>query len=343
MATYKAEFFHHYYQRKIRPLSHYSLGWLPTWLKVTTRIAPLVNLVLGSPLAGPIARLAGITAHRKMPAFASRRQLLKEIGQPSGSAGADAVLFIDSFTQGFRPAVAGAAKRVLEDAQRTVQCETDQCCGLTWISTGQLDKARRLLSRTADALDDGTDRPIVVIEPSCAAALRKDLPELVDTDAARRVSARIQNFPTAVLDQANNGWRPASVPESVTIQTHCHEYATFGSATQTSALTALGVTTVRQATGCCGVAGNFGFEHQHYDVSMKVAEQALVPALKSTDTGTPVLTDGFSCHMQVRQILSNHTDQASIHLAELIDPRTIRVAATPAASDDHGEASYAQR
>ncbi|MFJ5695552.1 FAD-binding and (Fe-S)-binding domain-containing protein [Arthrobacter sp. NPDC093125] len=320
MASYKSEFFHHFYQGRLRPLSHYSLGWLPTWLKITSRIAPLVNLILRSPLAGGIARTAGITTKRKMPAFASRRQLETEIGA-STSGNADTVLFVDSFTRGFRPAVAGAAKRVLEDAQKTVECSTDQCCGLTWISTGQLDTARKLLNRTATALDDGTDRPIIVIEPSCAAALRKDLPELVPTEAARRVSNRIQNFAGAVLEQTAAGWRPRSVPAAVTVQTHCHEYATFGSASQTSALTALGVATIVQANGCCGVAGNFGFEHQHFDVSMAVAEQSLAPALREAPEGTPVLTDGFSCHMQVRQILDSHSDQASKHLAEIIDPR----------------------
>lgn len=320
MATYKSEFFDHYYAGRLRPIAHYTLGWLPTWLKITSRIAPLVNAALASPLRPLIARIAGITTHRRMPNFASRKQLLAEIGTDT-PAGADTVLFIDSFTRGFRPGVAGAAKRVLEDAQRTVECHADLCCGLTWISTGQLDSARKLLTRTAEALDDGTDRPIVVVEPSCAAALRKDLPELVPTEAAHRVAHRIQSFATAVIEQTKTGWTPQSVPSAVTVQTHCHEYAVFGSGTQANALAALGVTNVNQATGCCGVAGNFGFEHQHYDVSMAVAEQSLAPALTSMTEGTPVLTDGFSCHMQVRQLLEEQSDKASSHLAELIDPK----------------------
>jgi FAD/FMN-containing dehydrogenase/Fe-S oxidoreductase len=324
MATYKSEFFDHYYEGRLRPIAHYTLGWLPTWLKITSRIAPLVNAALASPLRPLIARISGITTHRRMPDFASRAQLLKEIGsgpaRGSEKAPADTVLFIDSFTRGFRPSVAGAAKRVLEDAQRTVECSADVCCGLTWISTGQLDTARKMLTRTAEALDDGTDRPIVVIEPSCAAALRKDLPELVHTEAAQRVANRIQSFATAVIEQTKTGWQPASVPAAVTVQTHCHEYAVFGSGTQANALAALGITTVKEATGCCGVAGNFGFEAQHYDVSMTVAEQSLAPALRGTPDGTPILTDGFSCHMQVRQVLDNHTNGASSHLAELIDP-----------------------
>lgn len=319
MATYKSEFFHHYYEGRLRPLSHYSLGWLPTWLKITSRVAPLVNFALRSPLSRLIARSAGITTQRRMPSFASRKQLIREIGTEK-PAGADTVLFVDSFTRGFRPAVAGSAKRVLEDAERTVECTANLCCGLTWISTGQLDQAKKLLERTADALDDGTDRPIVVVEPSCAAALRKDLPELVPTEAARRVAARVQSFATSVLMQTKSGWKPANIPAAVTVQTHCHEYAAFGSGTQTAALSALGIENITEATGCCGVAGNFGFEHQHYDVSMAVADQSLAPALQAAPAGRPVLTDGFSCHMQVRQILEAHSARASIHLAELIDP-----------------------
>jgi FAD/FMN-containing dehydrogenase/Fe-S oxidoreductase len=341
MATYKSEFFHHYYEGKLRPLAHYSLGWLPTWLKLTVHIAPLINLALSSPLGPVIARVAGITPERRMPAFASRKQLLAEIGDERPK-NADTVLFIDSFTKGLRPAVAGAAKRVLEDARRTVECSADRCCGLTWISTGQLDTARKLLQRTAEALDDGTDRPIVVVEPSCAAALRKDLPELVPTEAAHRVANRIQSFATAVIEQSKSGWQPAVVPDSVVVQTHCHEYAVFGSATQSAALSALGIESVTEATGCCGVAGNFGFEYQHYDVSMAVGEQSLAPALRAAPAGTPVLTDGFSCHMQVRQILELHSNAASHHLAELIDPKKAVSSGQPPVADTTEQGSTAR-
>jgi Fe-S oxidoreductase len=109
------------------------------------------------------------------------------------------------------------------------------------------------------------------------------------------------------------------VPQAITVQTHCHEYSTFGATVQRKALAALGVANVTEATGCCGVAGNFGFEANHYDLSMKVAEQALAPALKNTPDETPVLADGFSCAMQVKQL---DPDRKSMHLAELLDPQT---------------------
>jgi FAD/FMN-containing dehydrogenase/Fe-S oxidoreductase len=323
MATYKSEFYDHYYEGRLRPLSHYSLGWLPTWLKLTVRIAPLVNLVLSSPLGKVVAFLGGLTTKRTLPRFASAKQLRQELaknGPPSVCGTADMVLVIDSFTKGFRPEVAGAAQRVLSSTGNAIECNAEVCCGLTMISTGQLGKAKKTLARAAEHLDDGTDRPIVVIEPSCAAAFKKDLPELVHTDAARRVSARIRSFAGMVKELSDAGWQPEwpnGAPAEVTVQTHCHEYSVFGAKAQSAALRAVGVAQIREATGCCGVAGNFGFEPNHYEVSMQVAEQALIPALKKTSPETPVLADGFSCQMQLMQV---DPDRTGLHLAELLDP-----------------------
>ncbi|EMY35063.1 FAD linked oxidase domain-containing protein [Arthrobacter crystallopoietes BAB-32] len=351
MATYKSEFFDHYYQGRRRPLSHYSLGWLPRWLKLTGRIAPLVNAVLGTPLGKAAAALGGLTTRRALPKFAGTAEWQRAVaaagvrapqkydgvrspgasgtshGEYDGGARHRAdrtsgvVLFVDTFTRGFRPEVAGAAARVLAGAGEPAECSADACCGLTWISTGQLGTARKLLRGAAEALDDGTDRPIVVVEPSCAAALRKDLPELVHTEQARRVAARVRSFAAHVGELAASGWTPAPaepLPEQVVLQTHCHEYSVFGAGTQRRALAAIGVEGITDATGCCGVAGNFGFEKQHYDVSMQVAEHALAPALRSSMADVPVLTDGFSCAMQVKQL---DPARPGLHLAQLLDPR----------------------
>ncbi|GGG48388.1 lactate dehydrogenase [Kocuria dechangensis] len=333
MATYKSEFFDHYYRGRLRPLSHFSLGWLPRWLALTGRIAPLVNAVLATPLAKAAAVAGGLTTRRAMPRFAGAGEWRREAAAagvlPPGDPAGSVVLFVDTFTRGFRPQVAGAAARVLAGAGESVACSADACCGLTWISTGQLDTARRLLSRAAQALDDGTERPIVVVEPSCAAALRKDLPELVHTEQARRVAARVRSFASHAADLAAAGWTPSPaqpLPGRVVLQTHCHEYSVFGAGTQRTALAAAGVPEVVDATGCCGVAGNFGFERQHYEVSMQVAENALAPALRSTPPGTVVLTDGFSCAMQVGQL---DASRAGRHLAELLDPGRPAEAGSP--------------
>ncbi len=324
MATYKSEFFDHYYAGRLRPISHFSLGWLPRWLKLTGRVAPLVNAVLATPLAKVAALVGGLTTRRAMPRFARTGEWRQQVaaagvlapGDPQGAV----VLFVDTFTRGFRPEVAGAAARVLTEAGESVQCSAQACCGLTWISTGQLGTAKKLLARAAEALDDGTDRPIVVVEPSCAAALRKDLPELVPTDQAKRVAARVRSFAAHAADLVADGWTPTParpVPEQVVLQTHCHEYSVFGAGNQRAALAAVGVAEVVDATGCCGVAGNFGFEAQHYEVSMQVAENALAPALRATDAEAAVLTDGFSCAMQINQL---DATRPGVHLAQLLDP-----------------------
>ncbi|THJ66776.1 FAD-binding oxidoreductase [Arthrobacter echini] len=345
MAGYKSEFFDHYYRGRLRPLSHFSLGWLPRWLKLTGRVAPLVNAVLATPLGKLAALLGGLTTARALPRFAGGAEWRGEVaaagvvmprrqwggrrrdGEARRASAVDpatdgVVLFVDTFTRGFRPEVAGAAARVLTDAGERTECSADACCGLTWISTGQLDTAKRLLGNAAEALDDGTDRPIVVVEPSCAAALRKDLPELVHTDQARRVAARVCSFAAHIDQLGRAGWTPAPakpLPDRVVLQTHCHEYSVFGAGTQKAALTTVGITDVVDATGCCGVAGNFGFEKDHYEVSMLVAEQALAPALRSTGGDAVVLTDGFSCAMQVQQL---DGERQGHHLAQLLDPGT---------------------
>ncbi len=330
MATFKSEFFSHYYQGKRRPISHFSLGWLPRWLKITGRVAPLVNAVMSTPLAKAASALGGLTTQRALPRFAGGSEWRREVAaagvvparerSSSDRAAPDGVvLFVDTFTRGFRPEVAGAAARVLAGTG-TTECSADACCGLTWISTGQLDTAKTLLARAAEALDDGTERPIVVVEPSCAAALRKDLPELIHTEQARRVAARVRSFASHVGILAGAGWAPAPaepLPNHVVLQSHCHEYSVFGAGTQRAALQTMGITNVTDASGCCGVAGNFGFEKEHFDVSMLVAEQSLAPALRGTNVDAVVLTDGFSCAMQVQQLEPSRPGR---HLAQLLDP-----------------------
>ncbi|MEV0598449.1 FAD-binding and (Fe-S)-binding domain-containing protein [Streptomyces sp. NPDC050315] len=318
MATYKSEFLHHHYRWRLRPFSHYSLGWLPTWTALAGRMPKLVNAVMGSRIGPWIARLGGVTTKRSLPAFHGRRAWQRGLIEPTEAA--SAVLVVDSFTQAFRPELAGAASRVLAEAGLPTQARGDVCCGLTWITTGQLGIARRVLARTAAALDvpEGEAGPIVVTEPSCAAALAKDLPELVDSDAARRVAARVRTFTGALSERVAAGWRPEHVPDEVILQTHCHQYAVFGAGQQRDLLRDLGIEKITEATGCCGVAGNFGFEHDHYDVSMAVSDQALRPRLEAAATDTPVLADGFSCQMQIEHLVGDDRPAAT-HLAQLLD------------------------
>ncbi|MFI6931653.1 FAD-binding and (Fe-S)-binding domain-containing protein [Streptomyces sp. NPDC050287] len=333
MATYKAEFLHQHYKGRVRPRSHYSLGWLPLTSRLVGLAARPVNALLRGPVGKLLARLGGVTTERRIPAFASRRALRRALRTARTGEGAKTLLFVDSFTRAFRPEVAGAASRVLADAGIPCTAEDDLCCGLTWVSTGQLSVARRIMARTVARLDNGDDRPIVVAEPSCAAALKRDVPELLGTDAAQRVAARVHTLTGALTDLAAPGWRPPPLPASVVLQTHCHEYATFKGRHPRDLLGRLGVRKVDEAEGCCGLAGNFGFEAQHYDTSMAVADLALRACLDGIDQDTPtvVVADGFSCATQIDHLAGDQGVRA-LHLAELLDPAADR-------SDQPGETS----
>lgn len=323
MATYKAEFLHQHYKGRLRPRSHYSLGWLPFTSALAGYAARPVNALMRGPLGRLLARLGGVTTRRTIPAFASRRARRSVLRATRSAQPARALLFVDSFTRAFRPQVAGAASRVLADAGIPSAARDGLCCGLTWVSTGQLSVARRVMARTVAALDSGPDSelPIVVAEPSCAAALKRDVPELLGTDAARRVAARVHTLTGALTDLAAPDWTPPTLPASVLLQTHCHEYATFGSRRPADLLRRLGVRKVSESEGCCGLAGNFGFEEQHYDTSMAVADLSLRPRLDELPADGPatVVADGFSCATQVDHLAGDRGVRA-LHLAELLDP-----------------------
>ncbi|GAA2310998.1 FAD-binding and (Fe-S)-binding domain-containing protein [Streptomyces hawaiiensis] len=318
MATYKAEFLHQHYKGRLRPRSHYSLGWLPKTSALAGYAARPINTLLRGPLGKLLARLGGVTTKRRIPAFASRRALRKTLRAAKTTEPAKAILFVDSFTRAFRPQVAGAAGRVLANAGIPCTPRDGLCCALTWVSTGQLDTARTIMARTVAALDDGDDRPVIVAEPSCAAALKRDMPELLGTAAARRVADRVHTFTGALTDLADERWRPPPLPGNVVLQTHCHEYATFKGHRPADLLRRLGVGEVDEAEGCCGLAGNFGFEADHYDTSLAVADLALKPRLDHLD-GRPVIADGFSCATQIDH-LTGDQDIRALHLAELLDP-----------------------
>jgi Fe-S oxidoreductase len=225
------------------------------------------------------------------------------------------VLFVDSFTDHFAPEVAQAAVEVLTAAGYAPQISTEKaCCGLTWISTGQLDAARRILAGTVEELRDAAERgvPIVGLEPSCTGVLRSDLVELVDTDAARAVAKA--TVTVAELLTRTPGWTPPSLEGvRVVAQPHCHHHAVMGWEADAKLLKAAGAT-VKRLGGCCGLAGNFGVERGHYEVSVQVAEQQLLPALSAAEEGDIFLADGFSCRTQAADLAG----RPGKHLVQLL-------------------------
>ncbi|MGY6020463.1 FAD-binding and (Fe-S)-binding domain-containing protein [Streptomyces spinosirectus] len=348
MATYKAEFLHHHYEGRRRPAAHYSMGRLPVWLRwvARTRTAPLVNTLASvRPLASLAKRLGGIAPERGIPRVAAEtfgRWWTRRHGGGSADGRDVVILWPDTFTEHLSPSVGRAAVRVLEAAGlrvavpptvhlakapvgdgRTVALDPLSllrgrgrvCCGLTYVSTGQLDRARTVMRRTLDLMEPvlETDAPVVVLEPSCAAALRTDLPELLAGDPrAARLAASVLTF-AEVLERYAPGWVPPSVNRPVTGQTHCHQHAVLGDAADRRLREAAGLTG-ELAGGCCGLAGNFGFEKGHYEVSAACAEDRLLPAVRDAADGTVVLADGFSCRTQLEQLAGVR----GRHLAEVL-------------------------
>ncbi|MEV6649130.1 FAD-binding and (Fe-S)-binding domain-containing protein [Streptomyces sp. NPDC051219] len=326
MATYKAEFLHHHYAGRLRPAAHYSMGRLPQWLRAASalRLAGLLNAAgRVGPLAALAKRVGGLAPERRIPELARvpftrgwwRRAAGR--GRPAGEA-RSVVLWPDTFTNYLSPGVGHAAVAVLEDAGLHAELPTGRvCCGLTYVSTGQLDRARRVMRRTLDALEPvlASGDPVVVLEPSCAAALRTDLPELLAGDPrAGRLADRVRTF-AQVLEEYAPEWRPPVIGRAVAGQTHCHQHAVLGDAAERRLRAKAGLTG-ELSGGCCGLAGNFGFERGggHYEVSVACAEEQLLPAVRGADEEVEVLADGFSCRTQLDQL----ANRRARHLAEVL-------------------------
>ncbi|MGQ5225662.1 FAD-binding and (Fe-S)-binding domain-containing protein [Streptomyces sp. yara] len=353
MATYKAEFLHHHYAGRRRPAAHYAMGRLPVWLSwaARTRTAGVANALAS---LGPLARLAkrvgGIAREREIPPLATEpfSRWWRRRRTPAEGGGPLVVLWPDTFTEHLSPSVGRAAVRVLEAAgMRVVLPPTLRpgsggrggpggrvgdarsrspfslltarrgrvCCGLTYISTGQLDRARTVLGRTLDLLEPvlATDAPLVVLEPSCAAALRTDAPELLHDDPrAARLASRVLTFAEA-LERHAPDWTPPAVNRPVTGQTHCHQHAVLGDGPDRRLRETAGLTG-ELAGGCCGLAGNFGFEKGHYDVSRACAEERLLPSVREAPQDAVVQADGFSCRTQLEQV----GGVRGRHLAEIL-------------------------
>jgi Fe-S oxidoreductase len=334
MATYKAEVLYQRYRRRPRPPAHYSLGWLPRWARLASAAPGLANAALRVPgLAGLAKRMGGIDTRRPLPKFAAQTFRAWFAARPEARAGTvlapggttppsppgtPVLLWVDTFTDYFTPEVGHAAVRVLEAAGYSVRIAAEPvCCGLTWISTGQLDGARRQLRRSLDALDPAIAAgvPVVGLEPSCTAVLRGEITELLPGDPrAARVKAATRTLAELLAGTAD--WEPPDLSGVRAVaQPHCHHHAVMGWHAD-SALLARAGAEVTAVGGCCGLAGNFGVERGHYDVSVAVAETALLPAVRAAGDAA-VLADGFSCRTQLDQLAR----VSGIHLAQLLASR----------------------
>ncbi|MCQ4202411.1 FAD-binding oxidoreductase [Streptomyces coelicoflavus] len=328
MATYKAEFLSHHYAGRPwrRPRSDWSMGWLPALAQVVgrTRLGPVVNALTHAPLLSKAAVLVAGVADREEPLFAERtfEQWFAD-HEPEGDGHRGSVLlWPDTFTNHFHPHIGRAAVRVLEHAGWRVRLPDEAlCCGLTWISTGQLGTAEKVLTRTVRALAGHVRSGglVVALEPSCTAVFRADAGELFPGDQDVRRLAEQTVTLSELLTEHSPGYEPPRVPERsarALAQVHCHQHAVLGWEADRELLRRAGVDAERLDSGCCGLAGNFGFERGHLDVSEACAERVLLPRLREEDESTVVLADGFSCRTQIHEFDSGGHE--GVHLAELL-------------------------
>lgn len=336
MARYKSEVLHRTYRRRLRPVAHYALGWLPRWTRLITAIpgiAPLANAVLSvRPLSRLVLRLGGMDPRRGMVTFAARpfrawartrdEVVVAGAAPATSSSRPPVLLWTDSFNDALSPEVAVAAVTVLRAAGYQVLVpDQGACCGLTWITTGQLDGAKDRLRHLLDVLAPFAvnDVPIVGLEPSCTAVLRSDLLDLLPDDprtaavaSATRTLAELLTAPEPV--GPGDRWTLPDLSDvTAVVQPHCHHHSVMGFAPDRALLAAAGAKFSTLA-GCCGLAGSFGMEAGHYEVSVAVAEHQLLPALRDAAPGDVYLADGYSCRTQAEQLAG----VSGVHLAQLL-------------------------
>ena len=386
MARYRSEALFRTYRGRMRPLSHYTLGWLPRLTRVTARVpglAAVANAVMSvAPLRSLAFRIIGLDPRRGMPAlqsgtftaWARRHSLLAgsvPTGTPvdaasSGTAPSDAatgtrerggaqaspdsareregatassmtgspilsgphdpggrpyaLVWADSFSQTLDDAGARAVVDVLEANGFAPIVAPDACCGLTWITTGQLSGAKKHLASLLGVLAPfaASGIPIVGVEPSCTAVLRDDLLDLLPDDPRSALVAGATRTLAEVLSAVPASARRLPSLEDVEIvaQPHCHHYSVMGWDADQALLESLGARVTR-LEGCCGLAGNFGMEAGHYDLSAAVASHSLLPSL-SAKPDAVYLADGFSCRTQAVQL----ADRGGVHLATLLAGRS---------------------
>ncbi|MGA5897085.1 FAD-binding and (Fe-S)-binding domain-containing protein [Streptomyces venetus] len=328
MATYKAEFLSHHYQGRPwrRPRSDLSMGWLPALAQAVgrTRLGPVVNALTHTPPLSRAAVAAAGVADREVPLFAGQtlQQWFRD-REPEGDGRRGTVLlWPDTFTNHFHPHIGRAAVALLEHAGWRVELPTEPlCCGLTWISTGQLGIAERVLTRTVRHLAEHVRAGglVVALEPSCTAVFRSDAAELFPGDRdVRRLREQTVTLAELLIEHSP-GYEPPKVPERsarALAQVHCHQHAVLGWDADRELLRRAGVDAERLEAGCCGLAGNFGFERGHLDVSEACAERVLLPRLRAEEAQTVVLADGFSCRTQIHELDSGGHE--GVHLAELL-------------------------
>ncbi|MGH9456043.1 MAG: FAD-binding and (Fe-S)-binding domain-containing protein [Thermoanaerobaculia bacterium] len=320
MATYKAEFLSHYYEGRLRPASAYSMGLIWWWSRLASHVPGLANFFVTVPgVSAIVKRLGGISPRRAMPLYARRtfRRRFEERTAAVSNGEKRVILWPDTFNNFFHPETAEAAVEVLEAAGFRVTIPPRVlCCGRPLYDYGFLKAAKRLLRDILDTLreDIRAGVPVVGLEPSCVSVFRDELVNLFPDDLdARRLSR--QTFTLAeLLEKHAPEFEVPRLRRKALVQGHCHHKAVMTLAAEEKLFRRMELDAEVPDSGCCGMAGSFGFEEDKVDVSLACGERVILPAVREASKETIVVADGFSCREQIRQ----GTDRMPVHTAQLL-------------------------
>ena len=318
MATYKAEFLSHYYEGRLRPRHAYSMGLIHIWARLAARRPGVVNFLGRAPVIGNVIKwLGGISQKRKMPQFAPQtfrawwkeRKIVNENKPP-------VVLWVDTFNNHFHPEILQAAVLVLEaSGQNVILPEQKLCCGRPLYDFGMLDHAQKMLADILVSMraEIRADIKVVGLEPSCVSVFRDELKRLFPCDEdAQRLSKNAMTLSEFLVEHSKFEFPKLNRPAIV--HGHCHDKAVMKMKAEAELYQRIGLEFEVLDSGCCGMAGSFGFEIEHYEISKKVGERILLPRVREEKNAKLVIADGFSCREQIEQ-LAHHR---ALHTAEVL-------------------------
>ena len=325
VASYKAEFLAHHYERRLHPLRDYLFGFMDRWAALASMapgISPrIANVAMRAPLLGDAVKaIAGVAAERILPAFAARSYQSAMQGGPdrAGTKGERVVLWPDTWNNYFHPQGLSAAHKVLRSAGFEVETPRGHiCCGRPLYDFGFLTEARRylekVLRRMAPQIDAGT--AVVMLEPSCASVFRDELLNFFPgNERAERLSRQTYLLSEFLVRHAPDFRPPQLSGKKLLVHGHCHHKSLMKMNDELAILQATGAEIQLLDAGCCGMAGPFGFEKEKFAVSQALGERVLLPAVRNASADTLLVLDGFSCREQVAQ----NTKRRAVHIAEVI-------------------------
>ncbi|MDQ3774675.1 MAG: heterodisulfide reductase-related iron-sulfur binding cluster [Pseudomonadota bacterium] len=319
MATYKAEFMSHYYDGRIRPRQAYVFGLIDVWSRLAAKMPALANFLTHGPGFSALAKaVVGIPKQRQIPQIAAESFTLTFA--PAAAHKGDrpqVILWPDTFNNYYHPYTFAAAAEVLDAAGFCVRMpQRPLCCGRPLYEFGMLGLAKRRISRILEALRNEIRAgvPVVVLEPACASVFRDELLNLFPANEdAKRLSSQTLLL-CEFLAQKAPDFVPPQLPRKALVHGHCHHKNILNMSGEQHLLDKLGLDYEVLDSGCCGMAGSFGFEKDKHAISMACAERVLLPAVRQAAEDTLIIADGFSCREQIAQC----TERRATHIAEIM-------------------------